>query len=83
MQRPCSLKHSLGVPGVGVHKHIFGVAWRDIVATLVVSAVIAGLDREKDFYRGTVAWFLRLFIAGQILHWFFCVDTEFIKLLRY
>lgn len=87
MQRPCQWRNILGVPGEGVHRHVLGVAWIDVVATLVAAAVIAlstttAATADKNIYQCTASWFVRLFIAGQLLHWYFCVDTAFIRLLR-
>lgn len=82
----CQSKDALGKPGVGFHKHVAGVALGDVIGTVMMAAIIANFDDDKNddknnYQASTVTWFLRLFILGQLMHWYFCVDTAFIKAL--
>jgi len=73
----CAYKHALGVPGEGFHRHIGGVALLDFIGTAVIAGVISALT-------GWSFWFLfiALFILGEFLHWYFCVDTVVIKYIK-
>lgn len=67
---------SLGVPGEGVHTHFMGVAWRDVVATILSGVVLALVFKWNIGY--TV---LALFLIGIGLHRWFNVRTTVDKLL--
>ncbi len=73
----CKYKNSLGIPGVGVHKHIFGIAMADLLMTIVFGLIISYL-----FNWSFTITLIVLFILGIILHRIFCVDTTVDKLLK-
>ena len=66
----------LGVPGKGVHTHFLGVAWRDVVGTLVGGLVLAYFFKVKAVYA-----IGGLFLLGIVLHRAFNVRTTVDKLL--
>jgi len=72
----CKYKDSLGVPGKGTHTHFMGVAWRDVVATIIGGIILSFIFNWNMLY--TV---LGVFILGIVLHRLFCVRTTIDKLL--
>ena len=73
----CKYKNSLGVPGKGVHKHILGVAYIDVIST-----IIGGILLSFIFPKVSV-WYilLILFLLGIFLHRLFCVETTVDRIL--
>jgi|688.fasta_scaffold1151156_1 hypothetical protein len=73
----CKYKNSLGIPGKGVHKHIFGVAYFDVIGTIVIGIILSYI------YPKTNIWLILfiLFILGILLHRLFCVKTTWDKLI--
>ena len=69
-------KDVLGIPGQGVHKHVFGVAIGDIIMTLLGAYL---------FHRvtGYTLWkcVIGLFVLGILLHRLFGVQTTLDKFL--
>ncbi len=72
----CKYKNSLGIPGKGVHTHIMGFAWRDIVSTIVGGIILSLLFKWNMLYTIVI-----LFILGILLHRMFCVRTTLDKIL--
>jgi hypothetical protein len=66
----CQYKDALGVPGEGVHRHWLGVAWADVVMTVVGSAGLAYFFRLPFLLTLVV-----VFVLGIVLHQVFCVRT--------
>jgi hypothetical protein len=66
----------LGDPGIGFHTHFWGVAWRDVVATIVVGILLSYFFKVKAIY--AVGAF---FLLGIVLHRAFNVRTTLDKLL--
>ena len=74
---PCPFAHVLGVPGEGVHaKRIFGLAFNDIIATIVV-AIITTYIMKIAIWKTLLFWF----ILGEVLHYAFGTDTAFLKMI--
>ena len=72
----CPYKDRLGVPGEGVHKHFFGLAMFDVIATVVVAELLV------YFFHLSRPWtILALFLTGIVLHRIFCVRTTIDKYL--
>ena len=80
--RPCHLKDSLGKPGEGLHRHVFGVAIFDVLLTLGLAVGIS-YAMKMPTRENIARIFASLFLLAQILHWFFCVETSFQKLFSY
>jgi hypothetical protein len=73
----CPYANALGVPGEGVHaKRIFGLAFNDIVAT-IIGAIIFSLLFNVDLWKSLVFWF----VVGEILHYVFGTQTAFLKMI--
>jgi len=73
----CPFKNALGIPGEGVHSYrIFGLAAFDIIATIIV-AIISSYYTKTSFALNFLVWF----ILGEVLHYIFCVETAFLKLI--
>ena len=71
----CPYKDALGVPGEGFHSMRFmGVAVGDTVGTILLAAFIARIFNFKF-----VPTLLVLFFVGELLHWYFCVDSTVMK----
>jgi hypothetical protein len=69
-------KHSFGEPSTGFHATRFmGMALYDILGTI-------GLALIFSYFTGISIWvsLLGWFVAGEILHWYYGVETAFIKL---
>ena len=74
----CPYKDALGVPGEGFHSVRFmNVAVGDTLGTVLLAWVMAQ-GFKWDFW----PTLLGLFVLGEILHWYFCVDTTVIKILK-
>ena len=74
---PCPYAHALGVPGEGVHAQRFmGLAVNDLIATVVAALLTAWLFKLSFLY-SLVAWF----VAGEVLHYAFGVNTAFLKMI--
>ena len=74
----CPFKNALGVPGEGFHSVRFmNVSVGDTVGTFVLAWIIARF--AKWDYLPTV---IGLLILGEIMHWYFCVDSTVIKFLN-
>ena len=70
------MEHIFGSPGEGVHTHFMGVAWRDVVGTVVAGVVLA------YFYKwNPVKTIFVLFLLGIFLHRLFDVRTTVDKIL--
>ena len=78
----CRFKDTLGEPGVGFHAARIGpFALWDTVGTLAIAYLLnwsLGGSPVKDFAKIAFG----LFIFGQFLHWLFCVDTAFMKMIN-
>jgi hypothetical protein len=72
----CNYKNALGIPGKGIHFHVFGVAIMDVIMTILSGALLAYLFKWN--YLWTI---IILFLLGIILHRLFCVKTTLDKAL--
>jgi hypothetical protein len=72
----CQYKDALGIPGKGVHFHVFGIAVMDVLMTILGAW---GISRWTGW--NFIYVLLSLFILGIILHRLFCVKTTLDKLL--
>jgi hypothetical protein len=74
---PCPYAHALGIPGEGVHAQRFmGLALNDTIATIVVALLTAWLFNVSFLY-SLIGWF----VAGEVLHYAFGVNTAFLKMI--
>ena len=74
---PCPYANALGVPGQGVHaKRIFGLAFNDILATVVGAILFAWLF-EIPVWKSLVFWF----VLGEVLHYALGTQTAFLTLV--
>ena len=70
----CQYATALGERGKGVHStRIFGLAMNDILMT-IAAALITAYVFKITWWKSLIAWF----VAGEILHVLFCVDTAFL-----
>ncbi len=72
----CKYADSLGTPGEGFHTHFMGVAYMDVIATIIGSEIIAYLF-DWNIYLVLFATFL----TGIMAHRVFCVRTTVDKYL--
>jgi len=73
----CPYAHILGVPGEGVHAQRFmGLALNDTIATIVAALLTAWIFKVSLLY-SVIGWF----VAGEVLHYAFGVNTAFLKML--
>jgi len=74
---PCPYSNILGIPGEGVHApRFYGFALNDTLATLV-AALLTSLFFQVPILYSIAGWF----IGGEVLHYVFCVDTAFMKMI--
>jgi hypothetical protein len=71
MSSYCQYKHALGVPGKGFHTHFGGVAWGDVIGTILIAWLIVHLT-HWDFSLVSAV----LFFAAFGLHKVFCVYSK-------
>lgn len=78
----CMYKDILGKPNLGFHAARIGpFALWDIVGTLGIAFLLnwsIGANGIKQFIQIALA----LFILGEILHWLFCVNTAFMRIIN-
>ena len=73
----CPYANALGEPGKGIHAaRIFGFAWNDTWMT-VAAALLTSFLFNIVWWKSLIAWF----VAGEVLHYLFGVNSTFIKLL--
>lgn len=73
----CPYAHALGVPGEGVHAQRFmGLALNDTLAT-IIAALLTALIFNVSFLYSLIGWF----VAGEVLHYAFGVNTAFLKMI--
>jgi hypothetical protein len=73
----CPYSNILGTPGEGVHKQRFlGLALNDTIATLV-AALLTKWFFDVPLLYSIIGWF----VAGEVLHYAFGVDTAFLKMI--
>jgi hypothetical protein len=60
----------LGIPGEGVHTHYFGIALFDVLGTILVAEILS-----YSFGWNIYLVLVTLFLAGIVLHRYFCVRT--------
>ena len=76
----CPFKDIFGKPREGVHSYrIFDVAVVDSLLTVLLALIL-----QKIFFQNFS--FLKVlvgtFIVGEIMHWYFCVDSKVIQMLK-
>jgi hypothetical protein len=72
----CKYSTSLGIPNVGFHEHVLGVAIFDVIGTIVIGIIIALLFKWNILITISI-----LFILGIVAHRLFCVRTTLDKIL--
>ena len=73
----CPYAFVLGIPGQGVHaSRVLGFSLNDILATIIV-AIITSYLFNISFIKSLLYWF----ILGEVLHYIFGVQTEFLSRL--
>lgn len=72
----CQYSNYLGIPGKGVHSHFMGIAYMDVIMTIIGAEIIAYL-----FDWGFFVVLIALFLTGIFMHRLFCVRTTIDKYL--
>ena len=74
----CPYSTIFGKPGEGVHSYrIFGLAAVDISLTILAAAITSYIYSVPFLY-SLLGWF----VAGEVLHYAFGVNTAFLKMIR-
>jgi len=74
----CPFANILGEPGKGVHApRLFGLARNDIIAT-ILGAIITSYVYNINIVSSIIGWF----VAGEILHYIFGVNTAFLQMIH-
>ena len=73
----CPFKNALGASGEGFHSLRFmGLAVGDTVGTIVLAILFSRIFKFK-----LIPTLIFLFVLGEIMHWYFCVDSPVLKFL--
>ena len=73
----CPYANSLGEPGKGIHAARFmGFALNDTLMT-IGAALITSFLFNIVWWKSLIAWF----VAGEVLHYVYGVNSTFIKML--
>ena len=73
----CPFRFALGVPGEGVHAlRLFGLAVNDTLMT-IIAAIFTSYAFNINLGISLLVWF----IAGEILHYGYGVNTAFLKMI--
>jgi len=73
----CPFANIGGIPGQGFHStRIFGYALNDIIGTIIL-AIITTYVYKISLWKSILLWF----IAGEILHYYFGVQTAVLTTL--
>jgi hypothetical protein len=73
----CPYKDALGKPEEGFHSARFmGIAVGDTLATIGGAYFIA-----KAFGFDYLPTLIVFFTVGELMHWYFCVDSAFLKII--
>ena len=68
--------HTFGEPGTGFHATRFmGFALYDTLGTILIAIAFSYFTGVSLLY-SVIGWF----VAGEVLHWYFGVQTAFMKL---
>ena len=73
----CKYKHSLGIPGKGVHSHFMGIAYKDVIGTIFLAIVLTLICPKISIGISLII----MFVLGILLHRLFCVNTTIDQLL--
>ena len=66
-----------GIPGKGIHFHVFGIAIIDVLATIIGAWIVSKIFNVPLGYT-----ILAAFILGIVAHKLFCVKTTLNSLLH-
>ena len=76
----CPFKDIFGKVREGPHSYrILDVAVVDTVLTILLALLLQKLFFQNFSFLIILAW---TFIIGEIMHWYFCVDTKVIQMLK-
>jgi hypothetical protein len=70
----CKYSNTLGIPGQGFHSHFFGIAYMDVIASIIGAEIISYLF-DWNIYLVLFA----VFLTGILVHRMFCVRTTIDK----
>ena len=73
----CKYKTVLGTPGKGVHTHFMGIAYKDVIGTILIALILYMFFPRIPL----VYYMIGIFGLGILLHRLFCVNTTVDKLL--
>ena len=72
----CQYSDYLGIPGKGIHSHFMGIAYMDVIMTIIAAEIIAYI-----FDYGFIVVLIALLLTGIFVHRLFCVRTTVDKWL--
>jgi hypothetical protein len=72
----CQYKNALGIPGQGIHTHVFGIAIADCIMTVLGAWFLSFVFKWPFWYT-----LLGFFLLGIALHRLYCVETTLDKFL--
>lgn len=76
----CPYRDIFGKPREGPHSYrIFDVAVVDSVLTVLLALFLQKIFFQNFSFLKVLAW---TFIVGELMHWYFCVDSKVIQILK-
>ena len=80
MSATCPFKEIFGKVREGPHSYrIFDVAVVDTLLTILLAWILQKIFFKNFSFLIILAW---TFIIGEIMHWYFCVDSKVIQMLK-
>jgi len=77
----CKYKNILGIPGKGIHFHIYNIAIIDVIFTFLGAKLIQKILLRYKYKLNYFLILSLLFIMGILLHKLFCVETTINKII--
>lgn len=72
----CKYRDALGKPNEGVHKHVYGIAINDLLATVLVTFLIWYFTRMNP-----IVLIVLVAVVTVLIHRLFCVNTTINKMI--
>ena len=76
----CPWKDIFGRPREGAHSwRVLDVAMVDTALTFVLAWILQKIFFKNFSFLTILIW---TFVVGELMHWYFCVDTKIIQMLK-
>lgn len=76
----CQYRDFFGRPREGPHSYrVLDVAVVDSALTILLALILQKIFFKNFSFLTVLAW---TFVVGELMHWYFCVDTKVIQILK-